>query len=131
MLQVKLEQGLEMLKIFKEHVTKTSILDDFSFYENRQKLMQEKRAKQQLLQGQASICSYFSVLWFCMAEMIVSDALFLRNVQGGDVSQEKDKDATNGKPGAQKHALSKEGIPAEAAANASKPVAESGISNGN
>lgn len=103
MLQVKLEQGLEMLKIFKEHVTKTSILDDFGFYENRQKLMQEKRAKQQLLQG-----------------------------QGGDVSQEKDKDATNGKPGAtQKQALSKEGTPAEAEANASKPVAESGISNGN
>lgn len=67
MLQVKLEQGLEMLKIFKEHVTKTSILDDFGFYENRQKLMQEKRANQQLLQDQASICSYYSVLWFCMA----------------------------------------------------------------
>jgi ribosomal protein S21 len=57
MLQVKLEQGLQMLKIFKEHVSKTSILDDFAFYENRQKLMQEKRAKQQLLQGQASVLS--------------------------------------------------------------------------
>ena len=57
MLQVKLEQGLQMLKIFKEHVSKTSILDDFAFYENRQKLMQEKRAKQQLLQGQASVVS--------------------------------------------------------------------------
>lgn len=62
--------------------------------------------------------------------MIVSDALFLRIGQGGDVSQEKDKDATNGKPGAQKQALNKEGTPAEVA-NASKPVAESGISNGN
>ncbi|KAF7067662.1 hypothetical protein CFC21_073521 [Triticum aestivum] len=50
--EVKLEQGLQMLKIFKEHVSKTSILDDFAFYENRQKLMQEKRAKQQPLQGQ-------------------------------------------------------------------------------
>jgi ribosomal protein S21 len=57
MLQVKLEQGLQMLKIFKEHVSKTSILDDFAFYENRQKLIQEKRAKQQLLQGQASVLS--------------------------------------------------------------------------
>jgi hypothetical protein len=56
-LQVKLEQGLQMLKIFKEHVSKTSILDDFPFYENRQNLMQEKRAKQQLLQGQASVLS--------------------------------------------------------------------------
>lgn len=50
--EVKLEQGLQMLKIFKDHSSKTSILDDFAFYENRQKLMQEKRAKQQLLQGQ-------------------------------------------------------------------------------
>jgi YTH domain-containing family protein len=131
MLQVKLEQGLEMLKIFKEHVTKTSILDDFGFYENRQKLMQEKRANQQLLQGQASICSYYSFLWFCMAWMMVSDALFLSIGQGADVSQEKDKDATNGKPGSQKQATSKEGTPAEVAADASKPVAESGISNDN
>lgn len=91
--EVKLEQGLEMLKIFKEHVSKTSILDDFGFYENRQKLMQEKRAKQQPLQG-----------------------------QGGDVSQE-DKNATDCKPGAQKQALSKEGTLVEEAANASKPVA--------
>jgi YTH domain-containing family protein len=45
--QVKLEQGLEMLKIFKDHASKTCILDDFLFYENRQKLMQEKKAKQQ------------------------------------------------------------------------------------
>ncbi|RLN39513.1 YTH domain-containing family protein 2-like isoform X1 [Panicum miliaceum] len=105
--EVKLEQGLEMLKIFKEHVTKTSILDDFGFYENRQKLMQEKRAKQQSLQGQASTDT------------------------ASDVSQEKDKDATDGKPGAQKHVLSKEGTLAEEAANASKPVTESGVSNGN
>jgi methylase of polypeptide subunit release factors len=64
MLQVKLEQGLEVLKIFKEHASKTSILDDFGFYENRQKLMQEKRAKQQPLQGQASIIiAIISSLW--------------------------------------------------------------------
>lgn len=62
-LQVKLEQGLEMLKIFKEHASKTSILDDFGFYENRQKLMQEKRAKQQQIQGQASITIVISLLW--------------------------------------------------------------------
>lgn len=46
--EVKLDQGLEMLKIFKDHTSKTCILDDFLFYENRQKLMQEKKAKQQL-----------------------------------------------------------------------------------
>ena len=41
-----------MLKIFKEHVSKTSILDDFAFYESRQKLMQDKRVKQQQIQKQ-------------------------------------------------------------------------------
>ncbi|XP_020595990.1 uncharacterized protein LOC110035991 isoform X2 [Phalaenopsis equestris] len=47
--EVKLEQGVQMLKIFKEHVSKTSILDDFSFYESRQKMMQERRSRQQQL----------------------------------------------------------------------------------
>jgi len=35
--EVKLEQGLQMLKIFKEYSSKTCILDDFGFYEGRQK----------------------------------------------------------------------------------------------
>ncbi|CAA6658572.1 unnamed protein product [Spirodela intermedia] len=52
--EVKLEQGLQMLKLFKEHVSKTSILDDFLFYEVRQKTMQEKRAKQQQFLKQVS-----------------------------------------------------------------------------
>jgi len=50
--EIHLEQGLQMLKIFKEHVSKTSILDDFAFYESRQKLMQDKRVKQQQIQKQ-------------------------------------------------------------------------------
>ncbi|CAA7403976.1 unnamed protein product [Spirodela intermedia] len=50
--EVKLDQGLQMLKLFKEHVSKTSILDDFLFYEVRQKTMQERRAKQQQFQKQ-------------------------------------------------------------------------------
>jgi hypothetical protein len=53
--QVHLEQGLQMLKIFKEHVSKTSILDDFVFYESRQKLMQSKRVKQQQVQKQVRL----------------------------------------------------------------------------
>ena len=46
-LQVKLDQGLQVLKIFKDHVCKTSILDDFSFYDDREKIMQEKKSKRQ------------------------------------------------------------------------------------
>ena len=73
--EVNLEQGIQMLKIFKEHVSKTSILDDFTFYENRQKLMQEKRVKQQQIQKQ---------VW---------DSRVPNSVTG-----EKQQDIANGKP---------------------------------
>ncbi|KAL8095487.1 YTH domain-containing protein ECT4 isoform X1 [Apium graveolens] len=45
--EVKLEQGLAMLKIFKDYVCETSILDDFSHYDGREeRSLQERRAKQ-------------------------------------------------------------------------------------
>uniref|UniRef100_A0A0E0E7Y1 YTH domain-containing family protein n=1 Tax=Oryza meridionalis TaxID=40149 RepID=A0A0E0E7Y1_9ORYZ len=47
--EVKLEPGLQVLKIFKDHVCKTSLLDDFDFYDNREKMMQERKAKHQQL----------------------------------------------------------------------------------
>ncbi|KAJ4724010.1 evolutionarily conserved C-terminal region 2 [Melia azedarach] len=50
--EVKLEQGLKLIKIFKDHSSKTCILDDFGFYETRQKTIQEKKAKQQQFQKQ-------------------------------------------------------------------------------
>ncbi|KAL4356664.1 hypothetical protein AHAS_Ahas09G0109300 [Arachis hypogaea] len=37
-LHIELKQGLEMLNIFKSYSTKTSLLDDFDFYENSEKL---------------------------------------------------------------------------------------------
>ncbi|KAJ1429262.1 YTH domain [Sesbania bispinosa] len=45
--EVKLPQGIEMLTIFKNYETDLSILDDFDFYEDRQKAMQERKARQQ------------------------------------------------------------------------------------
>ncbi|KAD4384186.1 hypothetical protein E3N88_24354 [Mikania micrantha] len=45
--EVKLEQGLQMIKVFKDHSSKQCILDDFEFYEERQKRIQEKKAKNQ------------------------------------------------------------------------------------
>lgn len=42
-----LEQGIEMLNIFKNYERYSSILDDFHFYEQRQKAMQERKAGQQ------------------------------------------------------------------------------------
>ncbi|TVU35513.1 hypothetical protein EJB05_17427 [Eragrostis curvula] len=43
--EIKFPQGTEMLNIFKNFSCKTSILDDFDFYENRQKVMQDRRGK--------------------------------------------------------------------------------------
>lgn len=44
--EVKLEQGMEMLKIFKEYDAQTSILDDFEFYDEREKVLQERKSRQ-------------------------------------------------------------------------------------
>ncbi|KAK4706705.1 hypothetical protein R3W88_033744 [Solanum pinnatisectum] len=62
---VKMDQGQQLLKIFKDHVSKQCILDDFEFYEDRQKRIQEKKAKQQLFQKQllSSSNDDFFPLW--------------------------------------------------------------------
>ncbi|KAM7269516.1 hypothetical protein ACFE04_025013 [Oxalis oulophora] len=44
--EVSLEQGIEILNIFKNYQMHSSILDDFYFYEERQKAMQERKTKQ-------------------------------------------------------------------------------------
>lgn len=44
--EIHFPQGIEMLNIFKNYVSRTSILDDFDFYESRQKVMQEKKIRQ-------------------------------------------------------------------------------------
>ncbi|XVE82337.1 hypothetical protein DITRI_Ditri15bG0140200 [Diplodiscus trichospermus] len=43
--EIMYKQGIEMLKVFKNHTMKTSILDDFMYYENRQRIMQEEKAR--------------------------------------------------------------------------------------
>ncbi|XP_057982878.1 YTH domain-containing protein ECT4-like isoform X2 [Malania oleifera] len=45
--EVKFELGVLMVKIFKAYISKTCILDDFGFYEARQRTMHERKAKQQ------------------------------------------------------------------------------------
>ncbi|KAJ8761229.1 hypothetical protein K2173_001285 [Erythroxylum novogranatense] len=54
--EIRFSQGIEILNIFKNYVSKTSILDDFDFYESRQKVMQEKRLRSLMLheQGRAA-----------------------------------------------------------------------------
>ncbi|XP_050211552.1 YTH domain-containing protein ECT3 [Mercurialis annua] len=43
--EIGLKQGLEMLKIFKKYSAKASLLDDFDFYENREKSLVKKGDK--------------------------------------------------------------------------------------
>lgn len=45
--EIGLKQGLEMLKIFKSYSAKTSLLDDFDFYENRETLLKANRSCKQ------------------------------------------------------------------------------------
>lgn len=43
--EIKYVQGMEMLKIFKNYSTKTSILDDFEYYEDREKAIRDKKLR--------------------------------------------------------------------------------------
>ncbi|GAU21278.1 hypothetical protein TSUD_286880, partial [Trifolium subterraneum] len=45
--EVKFEKGIEILNFLKEYSSKTCILDDFGFYEAREKTILEKKAKEQ------------------------------------------------------------------------------------
>jgi len=40
--EIMLDQGREMLRIFHQYKSKTSILDDFGFYDKRQELMEQR-----------------------------------------------------------------------------------------
>lgn len=44
--QVKLEEGIEILKIFKDYNAQTSILDDFDFYDEQERTFTERKARQ-------------------------------------------------------------------------------------
>ncbi|CAI7877531.1 unnamed protein product, partial [Closterium sp. NIES-54] len=43
--EVPLQQGQEMLRLFKGYSSRTSILDDFNFYDSRQRAMQERKTR--------------------------------------------------------------------------------------
>ncbi|XP_019458839.1 PREDICTED: YTH domain-containing family protein 3-like isoform X2 [Lupinus angustifolius] len=51
--EVKFEKGTQIVKIFKEHSSQTCILDDFEFYEGREKVRHERKSQEQQLPKQA------------------------------------------------------------------------------
>ncbi|KAJ1433242.1 YTH domain [Sesbania bispinosa] len=55
--EVKFEKGIQIIKIFKEHSSKTSILDDFGFYEAREKASQDRKSKEQQFPKQVNKAS--------------------------------------------------------------------------
>ncbi|KAF8050450.1 hypothetical protein N665_1963s0004 [Sinapis alba] len=55
--EVNLEQGMKVIKIFKEHASKTCILDDFVFYESREKIIKEGKKKQQQYKKQQALAA--------------------------------------------------------------------------
>ncbi|CAN4110741.1 unnamed protein product [Withania somnifera] len=49
--EIGLKEGLEMLNILKNYSERTSILDDFNFYEKREKLLKAKRSSKSAIQA--------------------------------------------------------------------------------
>ncbi|XP_016539001.1 YTH domain-containing protein ECT4 isoform X3 [Capsicum annuum] len=49
--EIGLKEGLEMLNILKNYSEKTSILDDFNFYEKREKVLKAKRSSKPAIQA--------------------------------------------------------------------------------
>ncbi|XP_059313531.1 YTH domain-containing protein ECT1 [Lycium ferocissimum] len=49
--EIGLKEGLEMLNILKNYSEKTSILDDFNFYEKREKVLKAKRSPKPAIQA--------------------------------------------------------------------------------
>jgi hypothetical protein len=47
---VKFDQAIDMLNIFKSFASKTSILDDFPFFEIQQRALQDKKCRQKAQQ---------------------------------------------------------------------------------
>lgn len=62
LLQVKFEKGVQVVKVFKEHSSQTCILDDFEFYEAREKATQEKKSKEQQFPKQVRLMSSYHVV---------------------------------------------------------------------
>ncbi|KAG8086976.1 hypothetical protein GUJ93_ZPchr0010g10069 [Zizania palustris] len=113
--EVKLEHGLQMLTIFKNHESETTIIADFNFYEQREKALQENRRQKQPAGTEPQKPAENKALGELTAH--ISDA-FARTVQL------KETEGSGGKPGV-------EGVASAGDASTAATKAEDGIGNMN
>ncbi|KAG8039409.1 hypothetical protein GUJ93_ZPchr0034g18713 [Zizania palustris] len=113
--EVKLEHGLQMLTIFKNHESETTIIADFNFYEQREKALQENRRQKQPAGAEPQKPAENKALGELTAH--ISDA-FARTVQL------KETEGSGGKPGV-------EGVASAGDASTAATKAEDGIGNMN
>ncbi|XP_051129706.1 YTH domain-containing protein ECT2-like [Andrographis paniculata] len=55
--EISYKKGLEMLHIFQNYPFKTSLMDDFMYYESRQRILHEERAKLQMRSSSVQNCT--------------------------------------------------------------------------
>lgn len=88
--EIGLKEGLEMLNILKNYSEKTSILDDFNFYEKREKLLKAKRSSKPAIQAD-----------------VFEKADSLKPFKGGDKVLEEELKTNSGDPTASLVSLTK------------------------
>ncbi|XP_020215313.1 YTH domain-containing protein ECT4 isoform X2 [Cajanus cajan] len=126
--EVMLEPGLKLVKIFKEYTSKTCILDDFGFYEARQKTILEKKAKQQ----------YPKQVWEGKPTDEKLEINGEANTQKSEVSSELPKESTHAEKDIDEHKVGENGSVTKTgdAPKGAKPVVSeskivaNGVANG-
>uniref|UniRef100_A0A0A9GAF7 YTH domain-containing family protein n=1 Tax=Arundo donax TaxID=35708 RepID=A0A0A9GAF7_ARUDO len=88
--EVKLEQGLQVLTIFKNHEAETTILEDFDFYEQQEKAMLDNRQQEKLQCADAEPQKPVEVS-AALDLMAHISATFARAVQLEETKGEEDK----------------------------------------
>ncbi|KAH0889453.1 hypothetical protein HID58_051882, partial [Brassica napus] len=73
---VNVEDGTGIINIYKEYMSKTCILDDFKFYETRQKIIRDKKIKQKKQAGTHTSEQIQVQRKFCREYVVKSSSLY-------------------------------------------------------
>ncbi|XP_015971026.1 YTH domain-containing protein ECT4 isoform X1 [Arachis duranensis] len=83
--EVQFDKGIQIVKIFKEHSSKACILDDFGFYETREKATQERKSKEHAKQVSNP------------SEITIGTIVLPKSLEGSLLNGSAAADATEGK----------------------------------